>query len=442
MKKTTSPKNSEKTVFYRAPRKQPWSFRFAFRFLSIPAIIFLICPFADCAEENLHQEILKKVSMVNIDSIGAHLQRLQDFKTRYALSDSCRSAEKYLFEYFKNCGIDSVWYDTVFHKGSTLRNVFASIKGNVDPDAVIILCAHIDATSETPLICAPGAEDNGSGVSVIMEAARILADSKFPYTLLIVGFSGEEIGLVGSKAAAESMIKSKKRICTLLNLDMVGWIGGAFGIKVLCDSSTTHLARIEYDAALEYSNMSPEIIVRNPLPSDNYHFQIAGYPCLANIERFEHDSAGYKWYHTCEDSVGNLSLPLIQEVAKTVIATIIKIMEIPAPPANAEASLRVNDRRIKFSWDKNKEEDVKGYKAFWGLQSGKYADSAVVDSTSIEVPVQNGDFLYFSVKSIDSDSNQSWNSNELKVDLNSDIDNRRRLGYKGSEANHGNRISD
>ncbi len=421
MQKRISPKNTEVIVFIKAHRKQTWPFHFAFRFLYIPAIIFIICPFNDYAEQNLHEEILKRVSMVNIESIGAHLKRLQDFKSRYALNDSCRAAEKYLFEYFKNCGIDSVWYDTVFHKGTALRNVFASIKGNVDPDAVIILCAHIDATSDTPLDCAPGAEDNGSGVSVVMEAARILADAELPYTLLLIGFSGEDIGLVGSKATAESMIKSKKRICTLLNLDMVGWIGGAFGIKVLCDSSTIHLARIECDAALEYSKLFPEIIVRNPLPGDNYHFQIAGYPCLSNIERFEHDSAGYKWYHTCEDTFGNLSLPLIQEVAKTVIATIIKIMEIPAPPYNVEANLHANDRVIKFSWDKNKEEDIKGYKVFWGLESDKYTDSAVVDSIFINVPVQNGDFLYFSVKSIDSDNNQSWNSNELKVDINSEI---------------------
>jgi len=421
MQKTISPENTEEIVFIKALRNQTWIFKFAFRFFYIPVIIFLICPLDDYAEANLYGEILKRVSMVNIDSIGAHLRRLQDFKTRYALSDSCRAAEEFLFEYFKNCGIDSVWYDTVFHKGTALRNVLASIKGNVDPDAVLILCAHIDATSETPLDCAPGAEDNGSGVSVVMEAARILADSKFPYTLMLIGFSGEEIGLVGSRTTAESMIKSKKRICTLLNLDMVGWPGGAFGIKLICDSSTIHLARIEYDAALEYSNMLPEIILRNPLPSDNYHFQIAGYPCLANIERFEHDSAGYKWYHTCEDTVGNLSLPLIQEVAKTIIATIIKIMEIPAPPANVEANLYTKDRRINFSWDRNKEEDIKGYKAFWGLQSGRYADSAITDSASINVPVQNGNFLYFSVKSIDSDNNQSWNSNELVVDLNSEI---------------------
>jgi hypothetical protein len=432
MQKTTSPKKTEKIVFINNPRKQTWSFHFAFRFLYIAAIIFMICPFTDYAEENLHAEILKRVSMVNIDSIGAHLRRLQDFKTRYALSDSCRAAEKYLFEYFKNCGIDSVWYDTVFHNGTALRNVFASIKGNVDPDAVTILCAHIDATSDTPLVCAPGAEDNGSGVSVVMETARILADLKLPYTLLFVGFSGEDIGLVGSKATAESMIKSKKRICTLLNLDMVGWIGGAFGIKVLCDSSTIHLAKIEYDAALEYSNMLPEIVVRTPLPSDNYYFQIAGYPCLANIERFEHDSAGYRWYHTCEDTLGNLSLPLIQEVAKTVIATIIKIMEIPVPPANVEANLYAKDRIIKFSWDQNKEEDIKGYKAFWGMESGKYVDSAIADSASISVPVQNGDFLYFAVKSIDHENNQSWYSSELKVELNSEkrCESEKKISYR------------
>ena len=104
-------------------------------------------------------------------------------------------------------GIDEV--DT------TAFNVVATLPGS-DPNAgYYVLCAHYDATAvrsigwnwrEDP---APGADDNASGVALVMESARALSGQTFPWTIKFIAFSGEELGLFGSRAYAEGTTKQR-----------------------------------------------------------------------------------------------------------------------------------------------------------------------------------------------------------------------------------------
>jgi hypothetical protein len=388
-------------------------------------IVFFFKTFSLSAGQTSDSLIATLVSQVNQDSIEKHIRRLQDFGTRYALSDSCRAAETYLSKYFSSLNLDNIKYDTVIENGIAMRNVIGEITGNVDPEAFLILCAHIDAMSESPEICAPGAEDNASGISVIMEASRILCKMKLPYTIMFIGFTGEDIGITGSQQMAISMSRSCAKISALLNLDMVGWPGGAFGIKILCDSTTLHLAKIQNNAIQTYTSMDPEIVVRPPLPSDNYYFQTSGFPCLANIERFVTSTSGYKWYHSCGDTAGNISFPLVREVAKASIATLIKIMEIPAPPSQVKAGIVTQRSDITFSWNRNSEGDLAGYRAFWGPSSRKYTDSIdILHSESVTISPDTGfSTLYFAVKSIDTNGNSSWYSCETLKEMGAETRN-------------------
>src|ERR1700687_2501684 len=90
-----------------------------------------------------------------------------------------------------------------------LVDVYAVQKGS-DPEAakrVILICAHYDTIAmarmndaEAP---APGANDDGSGTSLVLEAARVLSQQKFPATIVYALFPGEEQGLFGSKGFAK-----------------------------------------------------------------------------------------------------------------------------------------------------------------------------------------------------------------------------------------------
>ncbi|WEK02389.1 MAG: M20/M25/M40 family metallo-hydrolase [Candidatus Sphingomonas phytovorans] len=105
----------------------------------------------------------------------------------------------------------------------------------IEPRRVIIIGAHIDsrvtdvmnATSD-----APGANDNGSGVALVLEAARILSKQKFRATIVYALFSGEEQGLWGGTLLAETAKEKKWTVSAMLNNDIVGNTIGENGARV------------------------------------------------------------------------------------------------------------------------------------------------------------------------------------------------------------------
>jgi len=71
---------------------------------------------------------------------------------------------------------------------------------------------------------APGADDNGSGTANVLELARLFTKSslKFKYTIRFCSWSGEEGGLLGSRAYAKEMKEKNVNIIAVLNSDMLG----------------------------------------------------------------------------------------------------------------------------------------------------------------------------------------------------------------------------
>lgn len=293
---------------------------------------------ATAAPPVFQPDIAARAAQVRTDSIEAHLRRLQAFRTRYAPTDSCRAAETYVHDLFAALPLDSVRYDTAWCQGVAMRNVVGVLRGSEEPGSRVLIGAHLDAISKNPLECAPGIEDNGSGVSVVLEAARALSGTRPRRSIEFIAFTGEELGFVGSEHLAADYAARGVDVAAFLNLDMIAWPGGAFGMKIICDTTTRPLAELQSAATRLYTSLDPQIVQRVPLPSDNYPFQIRGFPAISNIERFEHDTDGYKWYHDCGDSLDHLSLPLATEIAKAAVATLL-LFQDPAivPPASLRA---------------------------------------------------------------------------------------------------------
>ncbi|OYY71757.1 M20/M25/M40 family metallo-hydrolase [Sphingomonas sp. 28-63-12] len=104
-----------------------------------------------------------------------------------------------------------------------------------DPNRVVIVGAHIDSRGSDTLDVtkdAPGANDDGSGVALVMEAARILSKEKFEATIVYAIFSGEEQGLWGGQLLAETARERGWEISAMLNNDIVGNTMGQNGIRV------------------------------------------------------------------------------------------------------------------------------------------------------------------------------------------------------------------
>jgi len=105
------------------------------------------------------------------------------------------------------------------------RNILFEKKGCREPDTIVVLCAHYDSFSKVnPEVCAPGADDNGTGVITVLHAANILRDTPLNYTVQFILFDGEEVGLRGSEFFASHLDSSRSYMCAI-NVDMIGYNG-------------------------------------------------------------------------------------------------------------------------------------------------------------------------------------------------------------------------
>ncbi|PIF45768.1 aminopeptidase YwaD [Chryseobacterium sp. 52] len=121
-----------------------------------------------------------------------------------------------------------------FTFGSTSsKNLVITKTGTLYPNKFVIICGHFDS------INGPGVNDNGSGTSIILEAARILRNVPTEYSIKFIHFSGEEQGLRGSTHYVNNVAyQNGTRVLDIklvFNLDQVGGVMGNNNNTVYCD---------------------------------------------------------------------------------------------------------------------------------------------------------------------------------------------------------------
>jgi aminopeptidase YwaD len=101
------------------------------------------------------------------------------------------------------------------------QNVVAVLRGAEVPDSAIIICAHYDHLgSIDDSTWFPGANDNASGVAMMLSLARYFREHPPRYSVAFIAFSGEELGLLGSQHFVENPLMNLDRVRFLINLDM------------------------------------------------------------------------------------------------------------------------------------------------------------------------------------------------------------------------------
>jgi hypothetical protein len=120
-------------------------------------------------------------------------------------------------------------------------NVLGIQRGTTDPNRVIIISGHIDSRVTDVMNAtadAPGANDDGSGVAAVLEAARILSKHRFPATIVYAVLSGEEQGLHGGRIMADYAKAQGWQVEANLNNDIIGNSCGSDG---LCDAANVRV---------------------------------------------------------------------------------------------------------------------------------------------------------------------------------------------------------
>lgn len=145
-----------------------------------------------------------------------HIDALTQIGSRVSGTAQERAAEQYVKDQFERLGLETEVQNFSFTRGgSTVNsaNVIAYKPGTSEKQ--LIVGAHYDAVS-----AGLGADDNASGVGVMLEAAERLKDIDTPYSIVFIGFGSEEVGLQGSRYYASQMTEDEiENTVGMINLD-------------------------------------------------------------------------------------------------------------------------------------------------------------------------------------------------------------------------------
>lgn len=223
---------------------------------------------------------------------------------RHVSSVDIVSARDWIKSEFDELGPTSSRLQKFSVMGRDAWNVIATFDAGPSSD-IYIVCGHYDSISERPSETAPGAEDNATGAAGVIELARVFSKIQRSATLIFATFSGEEQGLVGSKAFVRSLDAGiRTRVKAVINMDMIGYSKDD-SEDVLLESSNRFKSLVDHLAAaatlVEGLNY---YVTYNPYGSDHMPFIESGIPAILTIDN---DWGDYPSYHRSTDTIDKVS---------------------------------------------------------------------------------------------------------------------------------------
>lgn len=240
-----------------------------------------------------------------------------------------------------------------------VTNVIATLRGTEDPDRVYVVSGHHDSRNATGADAkglAPGANDDGSGTAVMLEACRAMARSSFPATIVFAAYDGEEHGLLGSQAHAEALAAAGVRVDGMITCDIVGNTMGMDGVRrdrhVRCfsyaptgnDSTGRSLARVVAAAAARHGGPDGPFDVQLVWRGDRYgrggdhkSFFDRGFPAVRLTEPREdfarqHQDVVVRDGKAAGDLAEFVDFDYMRRVTSVVVAAVAELASAPPAP--------------------------------------------------------------------------------------------------------------
>src|SRR5215510_3783457 len=402
-------------------------------FLSASAVTAVAVPLlsgtaqasAALASQEPDDQLRALLRQIDPDRIKATILRLVQFGTRHTASsqtDPVRgigAATEWVFGQMQSFAAASSGRMTVQKQTfvqpvsatipvpTTITNVIATLKGTASPERFYVVTGHLDSRVTDVLNFtddAPGADDDGSGVAVVLELARVFATHQFPGTLVLATVAGEEQGLFGSAHMAAQMKAAGNDVQGMFSNDIVGasqaWDGTrpdphtvrlfVEGIPTAVtsqqislmqsvggenDGATRQLARFVQDVApFNLTGINVRVIWRRDRylrGSDHLSFQQQGYPAARITEpreNFNHEHQDVR----VENGVQFVDLPQFVDfdytarVAKVNGAALWALATNPSTPKNLQIHTAPppglpGTNLTALNWDANPEPDLAGY---------------------------------------------------------------------------------
>jgi TonB family protein len=242
-------------------------------------------------------------------------------------------AARYIEKVFANSGLDLLYphpgqdFSLLAAGNDTLRsqNVVSIVEG-WDPklkDEYIVIGAHYDHLGYNDLVVNGqvkrqifrGADDNASGVAVLLELARLVKAESFNFrrSVIFVAFGAEERGMNGSWYFANRAFAHTQKISLMINLDMVGRGSGKEDVDVYTVLPHTQLETVLRDVADMPLMFLPQIHAKDYFPSDHQVFANLGIPVALFTTKLHGD------YHTVKDTPDKLNYRTMEHLTQYLL---------------------------------------------------------------------------------------------------------------------------
>ena len=254
--------------------------------------------------------IREMMDQVNMDSLEATVQHLQDYTSRIWDSNNAFATSDWIAERMEALGLEveqqPFYANTWLGSGQAAPNVIGIQRGTLYPNTYVVCGSHFDSFSWEAMYGsgnAPGADDNATGVASVLESARIMTQYEFEYSIVYCAYGCEEMGLYGSAAYATRCQSQGMDIIGYFNNDMNGYLyGDQIHIDLIYPNSVEPIGTYYMNVANVYF---PEMPVRhvnfNEGDSDHTSFNNHGYLGIYPFEDYQHYSPNI---HTSQDLIG------------------------------------------------------------------------------------------------------------------------------------------
>lgn len=278
--------------------------------------------------------------MENIkDNLINHLQQIIQERDPFIAKGGHFFAREYIRQELAQFG--EVKQHNFKFKGTIYQNLILDlcVDEKVINQPIILIGAHYDT-----VLNSPGADDNATGIAVLLELAQFFSKNKANYPLRFVAFDLEEYGLIGSRAYAELLKQQKQPVKLMLSLEMLGYCDSnpnsqiyPTGLKYFYPSTGDFIALVgDLFTIPEMLNISQKIrqakincqwlpagikglIVPDTRRSDHAPFWDNGYKAIMVTDTANLRNPNY---HRVSDTFDSLDLDFLTGVCKGLILAI------------------------------------------------------------------------------------------------------------------------
>ncbi len=185
------------------------------RFVSFLFILLLFLLFLLVQDERYSA----MMDHISIENLKEHVRNIHFDRNPYDRHAGLEQAAQYIEKELLRIGLE-VKKDFFEWEGRTYRNIVAEKRGTGPPEEVLVVGAHYDTVQGSP-----GADDNASGVALLLELGRNMQKVSLGTTVRWIAFGLEEYGYAGSIHCAEEARRRGEKILGMISLETVGFTG-------------------------------------------------------------------------------------------------------------------------------------------------------------------------------------------------------------------------